>query len=100
MCTRQHVATLYITHNQRTLNPALVQGLIVAHAVGVRKLSVDHVGEDLCVPVRVLAKPKASLDKIIVDHTQGMKVLACECESVRGSVRGIMRGSLAYNSAT
>lgn len=53
--------------------------LIVAHAVGVTELPIDHVRENLCVSVRVPAKTIAALDEVIVDNAQGMKVLACAC---------------------
>lgn len=54
-----------------------MEGLVVAHAVGMRQLTVDHVRKDLGISMWVATKAVVALNKVVVDHTEGMEVLTC-----------------------
>jgi hypothetical protein len=56
------------------LDVAAGQGVLVAHAVGVRQLPVDHVGDDLHVAVRMGVEPGAGLDQVVVEHPHDAEV--------------------------
>lgn len=60
--------------SRKILHTASRQRLLIAHAVFVAELAFHNVREDLSIPVWVLAKPRGSLDVIVVDDPQSTKV--------------------------
>ena len=46
------------------------EGALVVHTVRMGELSVDHIGDDLHVAVRVQVKPSARADGVIVNYSE------------------------------